>query len=95
MHIAAAVGCPVVSLWGATAPARSAPWGYAEFALTAAIPCHPCYLRQCPIGGECMRRIAPEEVAAAVRRAMVTSHKLPSWSSLDGEYERASDAIGH
>ena len=30
MHIAAAVGCPIVSLWGATAPERSAPWGFAE-----------------------------------------------------------------
>jgi len=69
MHIAAAVECPVVSLWGATAAARSAPWGFAEFALTARIPCTPCYLRRCPIGGECMRRIAPEDVAAMVRRA--------------------------
>lgn len=72
MHIAAAVGCPVVSLWGATAPERSAPWGYAEYALTGEIPCHPCYLRKCPIGRECMRRIAPEDVAAMVRRAMVS-----------------------
>jgi len=70
MHIAAAVRCPIVSLWGATAPERSAPWGYAEFAITGAIPCHPCYLRDCPIGRECMRRIAPGEVAAAVRRAI-------------------------
>jgi lipopolysaccharide heptosyltransferase I len=70
MHIAAAVGCPVVSLWGATAPERSAPWGFADLALTGAIPCHPCYLRECPIGRECMRRIAPGEVAAALRRAL-------------------------
>lgn len=69
MHIAAAVGCPVVSLWGATAAARSAPWGFDQFALTAEINCSPCYLRQCPIGRECMRRIVPEAVAAAVRRA--------------------------
>jgi ADP-heptose:LPS heptosyltransferase len=70
MHIAAAVGCPIVSLWGATAPGRSAPWGFAQFAITGAIPCHPCYLRECPIGRECMRRIAPSEVAATVRRAV-------------------------
>lgn len=70
MHIAAAVGCPVVSLWGATAPERSAPWGFADLALTGEIPCHPCYLRACPIGRECMRRIAPAEVAAAIRRAI-------------------------
>ncbi len=70
MHVAAAVGCPVVSLWGATAPERSAPWGFADLALTGAIPCHPCYLRRCPIGRECMRRIAPAEVVAAIRRAL-------------------------
>lgn len=70
MHIAAAAGCPVVSLWGATAPARSAPWGFDGLALSGAIPCHPCYLRECPIGRECMRRIAPAEVAAAIRRAI-------------------------
>ncbi len=70
MHIAAAAGCPVVSLWGATAPERSAPWGFDGLALRGAIPCHPCYLRECPIGRECMRRIAPAEVAAAIRRAL-------------------------
>jgi lipopolysaccharide heptosyltransferase I len=70
MHIAAAVGCPMVSLWGATAAERSAPWGFADFAISGEIPCHPCYLRECPIGRECMRRIAPEDVAAMVRRAI-------------------------
>ncbi len=76
MHIAAAVGCPVVSLWGATAPERSAPWGFADLALSGAIPCHPCYLRECPIGRECMRRIAPAEVAAAIRRALAAPRAL-------------------
>jgi lipopolysaccharide heptosyltransferase I len=70
MHIAAAAGCPVVSLWGATAPERSAPWGFSGLALSGGIPCHPCYLRECPIGRECMRRIAPADVAAAIRRAV-------------------------
>ncbi|MBE3603581.1 glycosyltransferase family 9 protein [bacterium] len=70
MHIAAAVGCPIVSLWGSTAPERSAPWGNAHLAMRGEIPCHPCYLRECPIGRECMRRIAPADVAAMVRRAL-------------------------
>ncbi|MGA2411931.1 MAG: glycosyltransferase family 9 protein [Candidatus Binataceae bacterium] len=70
MHIAAAVGCPIVSLWGSTAPQRSAPWGNAEWAISAPIPCHPCYLRDCPIGRECMRRIEPAEVARTVRLAV-------------------------
>jgi heptosyltransferase-1 len=73
MHIAAAVGCPVVSLWGATAPERSAPWGFAELAIKARIPCHPCYLRRCPIDRECMHRIQPGEVVGAVERAILRS----------------------
>ena len=76
MHIAAAAGCPVVSLWGATAPERSAPWGFADLALSGAIPCHPCYLRECPIGRECMRRIAPADVAAAIRRALAAARPI-------------------
>jgi heptosyltransferase I len=70
MHIAAAVRCPVASLWGATAPERSAPWGYAALAIKASIPCHPCYLRHCPIGRECMHRIEPDEVVAALELAL-------------------------
>ncbi len=99
MHIAAAVGCPVVSLWGATAPERSAPWGYAELALRGQIPCHPCYLRECPIGRECMRRIAPAEVAAMVRRAvamgsgnsprLAQAHNPADATSAGGQAERA------
>src|SRR6202035_459951 len=40
MHLAAAVGCPVVSLWGSTAAERSAPWGFADFAIRGEITCH-------------------------------------------------------
>jgi heptosyltransferase I len=70
MHLAAAVGCPVVSLWGSTAAERSAPWGFADLVINAKIPCHPCYLRQCPIGRECMRRISPNSVVNMLRRAL-------------------------
>ena len=59
----------MVSLWGATSPLRSAPWGFDKFALVGEIPCHPCYLRNCPVGRECMHRIAPESVIDAIRRA--------------------------
>jgi ADP-heptose:LPS heptosyltransferase len=69
MHIAAAVGCPIVSLWGATSPTRSAPWGFDHLAIAGDIPCHPCYLRECPVGRECMHRIAPESVIAALGRS--------------------------
>jgi ADP-heptose:LPS heptosyltransferase len=89
MHIAAAVGCPIVSLWGATSPKRSAPWGFDDFAIAGDIPCHPCYLRQCPVGRECMHRIAPETVIDALRRACNLARRRPgeeiaATASVDG-----------
>jgi ADP-heptose:LPS heptosyltransferase len=62
MHIAAAVGTPVVSLWGATSAARSAPWGSESGVLVGKAPCSPCYLKRCPIGRLCMEQISVEAV---------------------------------
>jgi lipopolysaccharide heptosyltransferase II len=62
MHIAAAVGTPVVSLWGATSAARSAPWASETGVITGGAPCSPCYLKRCPIGRLCMENIAVEAV---------------------------------
>ncbi|HKN00846.1 MAG TPA: glycosyltransferase family 9 protein [Candidatus Binataceae bacterium] len=76
MHIAAAVGCPIVSLWGSTAAERSAPWGYGDFAISSDMPCHPCYLRDCPIGRECMHRIEPATIAVMIRRAIGAAPKI-------------------
>jgi len=70
MHLAAAAGTPVVSLWGATTPARSAPWGSEDLVLVGRVACAPCYLRRCPIGRECMRTITPARVLAQVARVL-------------------------
>lgn len=70
MHLAAAAGTPVVSLWGATTPARSAPFGSEDLVLVGRVPCTPCYLRHCPIGRQCMRSITPARVLAQVERAL-------------------------
>lgn len=72
MHIAAAVGTPVVSLWGATSPARSAPYGWGHLIVRADAPCAPCYLRRCPIGRLCMESITPEAVLARVDAALAS-----------------------
>jgi ADP-heptose:LPS heptosyltransferase len=70
MHLAAAAGTPVVSLWGATTPARSAPFGSEDLVLVGRVPCAPCYLRACPIGRRCMAAITPERVLAQVARVL-------------------------
>lgn len=62
MHIAAAVGTPVVSLWGATSAARSAPWGSTAGVIAGEAPCSPCYLKHCPIERLCMQHISIDAV---------------------------------
>lgn len=70
MHIAAAVGTPVVSLWGATSPARSAPFGSEELVIVGEAPCVPCYRKRCPIGRLCMESITPAIVLERVDAAL-------------------------
>lgn len=70
MHMAAAVGVPVVSFWGATSAARSAPYGWSELTVTGTAACAPCYLKHCPIGRVCMESIEPAHVLARVAVAV-------------------------
>ncbi len=70
LHLAAAVGTPAVSLWGATSPARSTPFGSEGFALAGDAPCAPCFLRDCPIERVCMRGITPEAVLGRAAAAL-------------------------
>lgn len=72
MHIAAAVGTPVVVPFGSTSPELTGPTlsGAARHQLlksTAA--CSPCFLRECPIDFRCMNGITVEQVVEAVLKA--------------------------
>ena len=73
MHMAAAVGTPVVALFGptnehATAP-LAAPGGRVQV-LAEDVHCRPCMLRTCPIDHRCMTRLLPERVLAAINGAL-------------------------
>ena len=70
LHVAAAVGTPVVSLWGATSADRSAPYGSERHTIHGDAPCAPCFLRDCPIGRVCMRAISPESVVGQALEAL-------------------------
>lgn len=70
MHIAAAVGTPVVSLWGATDPRRTGPYGFDHLAIQGQASCVPCRQRRCPIGRICMRSISEEQIAAKIEMAL-------------------------
>ena len=72
MHIAAAVRTPVISLWGATRPQRTGPYGYGDLVIQGRAPCVPCNRRRCHIGRLCMQSITTAEIgdriAVALRR---------------------------
>lgn len=70
MHIAAAVGTPVVSLWGATSPGRTGPYGFGDLIIQGRAACVPCYRRHCPIGRICMQSISVEEIAGKITQAL-------------------------
>ncbi len=70
MHIAAAVGTPVIALFGPTSPLRTPPWKNADLVIRGETPCAPCYLRRCPIDRLCMELITPADVMARVEDAL-------------------------
>jgi lipopolysaccharide heptosyltransferase II len=61
-HLAAALGTPVVTLFGPTDPALTAPRGPGRV-VRRSVPCAPCFYRVCPIEHPCLRSIEPETVA--------------------------------
>ena len=71
MHIASALGLPVVSLWGSTSPLRSAPYGSEHLVLQSPIACSPCFKSECPgLGRLCMKDIPLAAVLAQVARVI-------------------------
>ena len=71
MHIASAVGTPVVALFGPTAPWRTGPYGDNHIVIRKALSCSPCFKRVCPTDNECMRDITTEEVLGAIGGLLV------------------------
>jgi lipopolysaccharide heptosyltransferase II len=68
MHVAAAVGTPVVALFGPADPARTGPWGPGHRVLRVPPPCAPCNRRTCNQPRHaCMEDITVEHVLAAAR----------------------------
>jgi 3-deoxy-D-manno-octulosonic-acid transferase/heptosyltransferase-1 len=66
MHIAAAVGTPVVALFGASEPARTGPYGGIHTVIRSHLPCSPCFRKTCETR-QCMKDITVEMVLEAVR----------------------------
>lgn len=64
MHIAAALGVPVVAMFGPTDPALTGPYCEKKSVFVPEIACNRCFLRYCK-DSRCHASIDPEAVAAA------------------------------
>jgi heptosyltransferase II len=65
MHLAAAVGTPVVAFFGPTDPGRTAPTGVPSRVLDRYVFCSPCFLDECPYEHQCMNEITVETALRA------------------------------
>jgi heptosyltransferase I len=65
MHVAAALGKPVLGLFGPTEPKRTGPYGQLKNVLQHSLPCVPCMKAYCtyPKPIECLRAISPAQTA--------------------------------
>jgi lipopolysaccharide heptosyltransferase II len=74
VHIAAAVGTPVVDLYALTNPQHT-PWHVPHRVLFHDVPCKYCYKSVCPEGHhDCLRLVRPEAVAEAAAELL----RMPS-----------------
>jgi len=66
MHIAAAVGTPVLAIFGPTRPELQGPVGASHAVVrNESLECLGCNLTKCPIGNICMTELTPERVYEA------------------------------
>ncbi|HEY8549216.1 MAG TPA: lipopolysaccharide heptosyltransferase II [Vicinamibacterales bacterium] len=66
MHVASAVGRPVVAVFGPTDERATAPLG-THAIVRHDVWCRPCLLRECPIDHRCLRGVTAGQVVEAVR----------------------------
>jgi lipopolysaccharide heptosyltransferase I len=69
-HIAAAVGTPIVGIYGPTRPSRNGPWAKADVTVSRSDVCQCHHLRQCRLPTMCLEDIQIDEVFAAVERRL-------------------------
>ncbi len=68
MHIAAALGKTVVSVFGSTSPRFTPPLGDRAQVLQLKLACQPCFQRTCRYGHyDCLKQLKPQQVLSALR----------------------------
>ncbi|UTF61678.1 lipopolysaccharide heptosyltransferase II [Gilvimarinus sp. DA14] len=71
MHIAAALGLPLVGVYGSTSPGFTPPLGDAVATASLTLDCQPCFARECPLGHKrCLHDLPPAAVLAQLDRLL-------------------------
>jgi heptosyltransferase-2 len=81
MHLAAALGLPLVAIFGSTNERATGPVSPRARIVKRQVECSPCGLRVCPIDFRCMNRITVEDVYSTVARLideLGVTHERPS-----------------
>jgi lipopolysaccharide heptosyltransferase II len=75
MHVAAALGKPVVAIFGPTEPRRTGPYGQLHNVVRHPLPCAPCMKPRChyKLPHECLNAISPAEVFQHVQKVLKTA----------------------
>lgn len=67
MHITAALGKPMVAVYGPTSSKFTPPLDDHSRVLSLSLDCQPCFQRECPLGhGQCMVGLSPDKVITAL-----------------------------
>jgi 3-deoxy-D-manno-octulosonic-acid transferase/heptosyltransferase-1 len=74
MHLAAAMGCPVVAIFGPTSPVRTGPYGEGHVVVREDVDCAPCYRKSCD-HLSCMGNIRVEKVFDTVSQVLTSGKR--------------------
>jgi heptosyltransferase-1 len=80
MHFAAAVGAPIVAIFGPTSSDRNGPFRREDIVVERRLPCRPCYERdRCPLEHwHCIADITVDHVYEACRKRLMLADRSPA-----------------
>ncbi len=77
MHVAAAVGCQVIALYGSSTDAFTPPLTSKAHRLSLDLPCRPCFKRICPLAHlDCLNKLEPQRVISILADEQETNPDL-------------------